>query len=336
MKNLVLKGMGGNKAEFVKLLQDAVGIKQTEAESIADAIANGGSYTISDIPDMDAQELIYDFKQIGATVEEGSPDLGSGSVENPYVPIYSADDIHKLDRQETLQVLDEVGRIAKDYEQCNDEIIRLNAEIAAEKQKSETLPKPLSDEAKQKVRKIVIIAVVASVVTGGMLAIPAIIVAIFMYISIKNKDLQAHAAEHDIRARSYLSEHVTPLQNQLAEVRGRQNTIVRDGRMEWAIDVISKDLFYSGCIDDISNLIRSRRADSLKEALNKYDDTQHRERIEAMQQSIQNATELAAVEATKQTARLEQIEKNSHEAASAAKMNAAINYGTYKNTRRLR
>ena len=41
MKNLVLKGMGGNKAEFVKLLQDAVGIKQTEAESIADAIANG-------------------------------------------------------------------------------------------------------------------------------------------------------------------------------------------------------------------------------------------------------------------------------------------------------
>ena len=148
--------------------------------------------------------------------------------------------------------------------------------------------------------------------------------------------IQAHAAEHDIRARSYLSEHVTPLQNQLAEVRGRQNTIVRDGRMEWAIDVISKDLFYSGCIDDISNLIRSRRADSLKEALNKYDDTQHRERIEAMQQSIQNATELAAVEATKQTARLEQIEKNSHEAASAAKMNAAINYGTYKNTRRLR
>jgi len=232
--------------------------------------------------------------------------------------------------------LDEVRRIAGDYEQCNDEIIRLNAEITAEQQKGEMLPKPLSIEAKQKVRKIVIIAAVVSAVSFLVFAIPAIIVAVFMYMSIRNKDLQAHAAEHDARIRAYLSEHITPLQTQLAEVRGRQNIIIRDGRLEWALDVIGKDLFYSGCIDDISNLIRSRRADSLKEALNKYDDTQHKERIEAMQQSIQNATELAAVEAVKQTARLKQIEKNSHEAASAAKLNAAINYGTYRNTRRFR
>jgi len=336
MKNLILKSIGGNKEQFVKLLQDTVGINQTEAVNIADSIVGGGSYTIFDIPDMDTQELIHDFGQIGADVEESYPDVASGPVENPYVPIYSADEIHKLDRQETLQLLDEVRRIAGDYEQCNDEIIRLNAEITAEQQKGEMLPKPLSIEAKQKVRKIVIIAAVVSAVSFLVFAIPAIIVAVFMYMSIRNKDLQAHAAEHDARIRAYLSEHITPLKTQLAEVRGRQNIIIRDGRLEWALDVIGKDLFYSGCIDDISNLIRSRRADSLKEALNKYDDTQHKERIEAMQQSIQNATELAAVEAVKQTARLKQIEKNSHEAASAAKLNAAINYGTYRNTRRFR
>jgi len=75
-----------------------------------------------------------------------------------------------------------------------------------------------------------------------------------------------------------------------------------------------------------------QKADNLKEALNLYDDTMHKARMEEMQAAIQNASEIAAVEAAKQTALTKDIAKNTHQAATAAKATAYHTRQIDKNT----
>ena len=106
--------------------------------------------------------------------------------------------------------------------------------------------------------------------------------------------------------------------------------------MAEAIDFVGEDLFAYECIEDLYNLIKSRRADNLKEALNLYDDTLHKARMEEMQAAIQNASEIAASESVKQTAYSKEIAKSSHQAATAAKATAYHTRKIDKNTRRFR
>jgi transcriptional regulator with GAF, ATPase, and Fis domain len=58
--------------------------------------------------------------------------------------------------------------------------------------------------------------------------------------------------------------------------------------------------------------------------------------MEEMQAAIKNASELSAEEAAKQTALAQAIEKNSHQAATAAKATAYHTRQIDKNTRRFR
>jgi len=69
--------------------------------------------------------------------------------------------------------------------------------------------------------------------------------------------------------------------------------------------------------------------------LNLYDDVQHKARMEEMQAAIQNASEVSAAEAVKQTAYSKEIAKSSHEAATAAKVNAYHIGKIARNTRQI-
>ena len=109
-----------------------------------------------------------------------------------------------------------------------------------------------------------------------------------------------------------------------------------NGQKSWAINVVGKDMYYSACIKDLYELVKSRRADNLKEALNKYDDSMHKSRMEEMQAAIQNASEISARESVKQTAIAKQVEKNTHQAATASKATAYHTRQIDKNTRRFR
>jgi hypothetical protein len=73
----------------------------------------------------------------------------------------------------------------------------------------------------------------------------------------------------------------------------------------------------------------------LKEALNKYDDTQYKARMEEMQASIKNASEVTAKEAVKQTEYSRDIAKSTHQTATAAKATAYHTRKIDKNTRKI-
>ena len=61
----------------------------------------------------------------------------------------------------------------------------------------------------------------------------------------------------------------------------------------------------------------------------------HRERMETMQQTIQDASLQAAAEASKQTDAMKEIERNTYSAAKTAKVNAAINYSAYRTAKQI-
>ena len=140
-----------------------------------------------------------------------------------------------------------------------------------------------------------------------------------------------------------MEESNTPLYEKKEQINLELEELKASGKIDWAEDIIGEELFTSNAVSAIYSLIKNRRADSLKEALNLYDESLHRTRMEEMQADIQYAVEVTAAEAIKQTEYTQEIAKNTHEAATAAKATAvhtrqaSINTRNIdKNTRRFR
>lgn len=120
-----------------------------------------------------------------------------------------------------------------------------------------------------------------------------IIVWIIMNKTVIKKDLAEHEAENNANVENYLKEHVAPLEAREQELTDKIEALHTSGKLDWARDIVGAELFNAQSIGEIYDLLKNRRADNLKEALNLYDDNQHKARMEASQAAIQNATEVA-------------------------------------------
>ena len=265
------------------------------------------------------QEAVSSEKN--TTFPSGSTNLPTASPQN---------------REETLNMLYEVGRIAEKSESLEEEIGSIAATIDSEKCKAEELRHIVSSKAKT----IKWITILCSLITWPFLTVFGVIITIIIWVvmnkTVIKKDLQEHEAENNANAERYISEHVEPLKNHLREVRIELEKLNASGQIEWAKDIVGENLFYSVCIGDLYDLVKNRRADSLKEALNLYDDAQYKARMEERQAAIQNASEATAAEAAKQTAYAKEVAKNTHQTATAAKATAYHTRQISKNTRRFR
>lgn len=372
---VVLKTVGENKVKVIKMMRELTGLGLKEAKDIVESVERGEEYTIDYVLPEDVQMIIDNFSRIGAQAvvsgdetkgfgatadtlashlfsaagnyrEEGIKEFGKDenkSVSNrntveTYQPIVSPDDIVKLDRQGTMDVLIEVGKIAKESEKYDSEILDLKKRIVDEEKKADEIRTQLSGKA-----NTIILGVTIGAAIIGTLIIPLILSVVFggiayliVHAIVAPKDLREHEAENNANANAYIKENVEPLQNRLDEVFELRDDLNNCGKITWAFDVVGKDLFYSPCINDLYNLIKSRRADSLKEALNKYDDEQYKEHMREMQMAIRNASEVAAAEAVKQTAYSKDIAKSAHQTATASKATAYHTWKTARNTKRFR
>ncbi len=100
-------------------------------------------------------------------------------------------------------------------------------------------------------------------------------------------------------------------------------------KLQWGTRIFGKEFFNSASLAELLGYIKSGRADTLKEAINLMDQNMHRANMENMQRIIQDAA-LATAEASAETA------QKAAEAATAAKLSALFNYGTYRNTKKIR
>lgn len=340
MASIILKEVGPNKVSVIKVVREATGLGLKEAKDAVDAVETGIPFEMQ-ILSGNENAILEELSAVGAIAADNRVDRyanhqSAEKASNEQTFKTAESSVSIMNREETMQTLYEVGKIAETFEELSSEQGLIRQTLKTEKDKAEELRKVVSTKAKA----IKWIAILCSMITWTLLFFFGVVVTIIVWIvmnkTVIKKDLIEHEAENNANADRYLKEVVAPLEVKLQENMASLEELHTSGKIEWAKDIVGEEMFYSQCIGDLYDLIKNRRADNLKEALNLYDDIQYKARMEASQVAIQNATEVAAAESVKQTAYAKEMAKNTHQTATAAKATAYHTRQVQKNTRRFR
>lgn len=354
-KMLILKDIGNDKVKVISVYRKVTGEGLKEAKDVIDLVGVVPDVEIPLLSTVTEQQAIELFAEVGAVVSSKIPNTivkntfdeavlseknSSKEVENgkknmPDEEQHASEILNMgtLGRDETLKNLIEAGKIAKNLQEWSDEKVNIYRQISYEKKEAEAIKNAISKEAKKKMWVIPLIVGIATVWMYGL----GLFLGLILYFARKKKiveaDLELHKAENEANYQAYFSKNVIPLQERLDKVEKDLDELYTSGEVQWASDFVGSDMFEYHIISDLYDLIKSRRADNLKEALNLYDSAQHQVRMEEMQAAIQNASEIQAAESVKQTALSQQIEKNTHQTATAAKATAYHTRQIQRNTR---
>ena len=81
MSNIVLKSIGDNKVQVIKVLREITNLDLKETKDIVDGVEAGNEYVITDVQETDIQSFIQKFTQIGAVVKVNEDVKRSDSVK---------------------------------------------------------------------------------------------------------------------------------------------------------------------------------------------------------------------------------------------------------------
>lgn len=227
MTNIVLKSVGKNKVAIIKIVREATGLGLKEAKEIVDSVEGGSEYTITDIPEEMAQGIIDNLLNAGAFAVGASIGIDWGNAElegnmdeavadakekMAYQPKVSAEEVSDLDRQATMDVLIEVGKIAKEAEEYNNEIVEVTRKIDGEQKEAEKLRKQLSGKALGIIWGATVIMAILGLAMGGILMALILGTAAYFvaYPFVKPIDLSQHEEENNAKADAYISQNVEP------------------------------------------------------------------------------------------------------------------------------
>lgn len=245
--------------------------------------------------------------------------------------------VGNLQRNDLLQVLNEIKAITDKLDRCFDSIFNAKSQIEKANKEADSIRKARSGWVGIVDVVLLLIIFIFSFTLGENFYLMIILGIVFVVLIHKQLlaelDDTLFLAKKESKAKAYLDSIVPNNEEIIRKSQSEIQHISESDEGRWAIDIVGKELFNSEAIALLIDIVNSRRADTLKEALNKYDSMQHSLRMEQMQAAIQNASELTAEESAKQTAYAQQIEKNTHEAATAAKATA---YHTRKIDRNVR
>lgn len=354
MANIIIKDAGPNKRAIRNRYSLIAHLGLKEAQEAIDGLEEGKEIVIpmegADQAHIDemikwftddgayAYEDTYKSKSSFAQAMKASENKSfsaQGSDSNSTNESFEKDSVNvgTLGRDETMAKLIETGKVAKELEELSISKSRIVTQINQHKMEVTKIREYVPAKGSLWIGPGLLIAFLGWTIIG-------LVVALIWHSSMNKKYKQTYLAEHEAEnnqnAEAYIAENIVPLENQLEDVNNKVADLYESGKVEEAIDFVGEDLFNYGCIEDLYNIIKSRKADNLKEALNLYDDTLHKARMEEMQAAIQNASEVAAAETVKQTAYSKEIAKSSHQAATAAKATAYNTRQIDKNTRRFR
>lgn len=255
------------------------------------------------------------------------------SLSEQFVPTVLPSEVHMLSRDQTLELMCQLRDIAKEAEICDKEVVRAANRVDESKKELENLRNKTPGAGFVAFISVVIAIIIVFAAKNIFLAIAGLIVAFIVTLIIYSVYVKKNHLMEEIKrvADEYEINHLKPLETKFDEKVQEREALLKSGKIQWAKEIIGEDMFFSDIISALYDLIISRRADSLKEALNKFDDELHKQQMEQMQRSIQE-------EAIKQTAKIGQIASNTRQvaanteqAAQAARLSAAANYATYKN-----
>lgn len=158
--------------------------------------------------------------------------------------------------------------------------------------------------------------------SGIFLGIIFAVVAFYISASIMHKNyLKSHKEENQQKADEYSREYLEPAIQVEELLKAELKNMLSSVYWSWLVDLLPEDMIQLDIVNQLVDLVKKRRADSFKEALNLYETIQYENRMEEMQARQTNAAEKAATESIKQTA--------------AATLTAYNTYQTAKNTKQI-
>lgn len=230
-------------------------------------------------------------------------EIGDISVTFPPINMIDPDTVNSIERSKVMDVLEDVRKIT---------VIKENA-IANLLQKDDELDE-IRDEALSRLHecpgwvwalKFVIMVVACVPVFLWPSVGTVILAAVVIFLDFKflgNLIITfAYANQNMLSAEAYLCDALP--QNAKEQEIGRRRLLAINSSKEclWGKEIVGEEMLHTEAVDMLIGYIKARRADNIKEALNKYDTDCHEQRMEYMQQEIDNAAQIQALEAQKQT-----------------------------------
>lgn len=257
------------------------------------------------------------------------------------VKMVDIDYIDRNDRKVVLAVLNDVRKVSSNIDTLDREIQKLKSEIKEIKSTAERKLTELSEKGLKVCFWVLTIEIVVFIVAGliNHTLIGAIFVGgLFTWFSwgiISSVDDVIYEEQKKANKQKYIEENLNPKLAIQKILKEEIKNYIASEEVQWAVDVVGSEYFNTQIIKKLYDLISGRRADSIKEAINLYETIKYQENMQNMQNSVLQLTQENAALAKEQAEYARQTERNTRAAANTAKVNAAINYGTYRNTKKI-
>ena len=230
-------------------------------------------------------------------------EIGDFDINFPQINMIDPDTVNSIERSKVLDVLEDVRKITEIKENAISYLLQKNDEL--DEIRDEALS--LLHECPGWVWALKFVVMVAACVplflwpSFGTVILAAVIIFLdFKYLGNIVITL-AYANQNMLSTEAFLADALPKIAIEL-EIGGRRLLEINSSKeCLWGKEIVGEEMLHTEAVDMLIGYIKARRADNIKEALNKYGTDCHEQRMEYMQQEIDNAAQIQALEAQKQT-----------------------------------
>lgn len=247
-------------------------------------------------------------------------------------PSFTPVDLSAVQRDELISGLQEVLKVFEELTAMVAAAQETEKQIADAEEKKESVGLELPTSFRVVLGVAAVVMFFMCVSESGFL--PSLLVSLafcaFLYFMVLKKlhivvnDKKIKKAQNDFE-----KDHIAPLKSKLNSQKKEIEDFLITDRVQWVGRTITRPYLHPDIIQSVIDYVRSGRADTLKEALNLYEEEAHRNRMEAMQQQVVNTTAQTASAITKQSSLISDLQQDVRTTTKSVKAGNVINLLNY-------
>ena len=207
-------------------------------------------------------------------------------------------DLSVLDRPQLITALREILNILSVLQNKYASIDQIKQQIFFEEKKAKDIEGQLTKN-EFKVAGGITVCVIIGCLISGIGFLPALVLAVLLAwgfigfcAAVYNKSNPSKAQQ--ALANQYRNEHIAPLQQKISDIEAEIAQYMQSDGCRWAGSVLNTKYLDMPIINQLIDFLQCGRADSLKEALNLFEEVAYRNRMQNMQASIMAAAQQTA------------------------------------------
>lgn len=234
-------------------------------------------------------------------------------------------DVSKMNREELLAELKHVQQVLSRIDELGKRSIELERKNYHARKELEKISLPLTADMSLYIVGLGMLGLLIGAFVGSLF-LGAVVGLIAGYGVAKTVNDSKHKTELDKMKKKYTEENIKPIEQKLQKAIADNKAYLESEEVANAKISTGEKYFSQEVVTKWIEYIESHRTDSLKETVNLYEEELHRQRIEEKMQE----------DAAQQSEYLENIQKSSKSTSRTEKLNTLINYGAYRNTKKIR